>query len=161
MQITPKNKIFKKLKFIGKAKQRVYIVVFKGAEFKLAFLGLRSLFQSVLAWFAYEGTPIWQIVVGIRKDTPLVQRISGQTTTVFFKILKGIAKIANSKKKNYDMYFILIFVITMIVVGGLCKNSGCSQNCNPATGDCYCDATHKLRPDKKTCAGNVLKPFTV
>ena len=49
----------------------------------------------------------------------------------------------------------------MIVVGGSCKNSGCSQNCNPATGDCYCNATHKLRPDKKTCAGNVLKPCTV
>ena len=65
--------------------------------------------------------------MGIRKDTPLVQRISGQTTTVFFKILEEIAKIANSKKKNYEMYFILIFVITMIVVGGSCKNSGCSQ----------------------------------
>ena len=54
------------------------------------------------------------------------------------------------------MYFILIFVITMIVVGGSCKNSGFSQNCNPTTGDCYCDATHKLGPDKKTCTGNVL-----
>ena len=33
-QIAPKNIKFKKLKFIDKAKQGVYIGVFKGAEFK-------------------------------------------------------------------------------------------------------------------------------
>ena len=49
-QITPKNKKIKKLKFIDKAKQGVYIGVFKGAEFKNGlYFVIRPLLHCVLA----------------------------------------------------------------------------------------------------------------
>ena len=49
-QITPKNKKIKKLKFIDKAKQGVYIGVFKGAEFKNGFyFVIKPILHCVLA----------------------------------------------------------------------------------------------------------------
>ena len=64
-QITPKNKKSKKLKFIDKAKQGVYIGVFKGAEFKNGlYFVIRPLLHWFLAWFLSEVSSIRQIVVG-------------------------------------------------------------------------------------------------
>lgn len=37
--------------------------------------------------------------------------------------------------------------------GNKCDNHQCSQHCNPTTGDCYCDKTHTLDADGKTCVG--------
>ena len=62
-QITPKYK--KKLKFIDMVKQRAYIRVFKGFEFKKCLYSLlRSLLHCVLPGFLPMVSSIQQIVLG-------------------------------------------------------------------------------------------------
>ena len=64
-QIVPKNKKIKQLKFIDKAKQGVYIGVFKCAEFKNGiYFVIRPLLHCVLALFLSKVSSIRQIVVG-------------------------------------------------------------------------------------------------
>ena len=127
-------------------------------------MGLYPLIHSTIEYFYYLLLPKWYrhiltlsntkfhffsciIIFIIALFTALLYTCSYLIS--YFWILSLCTKPFKVMCTNYDTMLCFLFYL----VSEKCANHGCSQHCNLTTGSCYCDATHQLGSDGKTCVG--------